>query len=317
MRDLFVLVKRLGIQRKYLFLLLLRAPFDAFRTWMLATFMKSTFGYIEIGASDKLLAECMIYGLLCAFLFFYNGTIWSIYAAFAAKTEAQLQGLLINKIMNMPYRRIVGHGSGEWITKLNSDIHGAFVLMNGPLNIPHMVVAIINLMLSSLLLFRSSHLLFIVTLVFVLPHMMLNYTVVLKHMPGLKEASQKALGESTSAIKPLITEADTILLYDAGNMMLHVCEERSRALMKYNLTMQMRNILGNTILRLLGLSGYLVILGLGYVHIYNGNMSFAELVYSFQVRGSILSAMLMLTTCVSNIKANSVCAKRLNNILME
>ncbi len=39
MSDLGELLKRMGIRCKYLFLLLLRAPFDAFRTWMLANLL--------------------------------------------------------------------------------------------------------------------------------------------------------------------------------------------------------------------------------------------------------------------------------------
>lgn len=317
MSDFVNLMKRLGIQRKYIFLLILRSPFDALRTWMLACLLKTTFTCIETSDSDKLLTECIIYGLICALLFFYNGTIWSIYAAFAAKTEAQLQRMLMNKIMNMPFRQADRHFSGEWITKLNSDVQGAFVMMNGPLNIPHAVVALINLALSSLLLFQSSVLLFAATWIFVLPHLFINYKVVLKHMSGLKEESQRALAESTSAIKPLITEADAIVLYDAGDLLMNTCEESSRKLMKINLHIHMRNAFGSTVLWLLGISGYLVIMILGYDHIYNGGMSFAELVYLFQVRGAVLVAMMMLTTCVSNIKANSVCAQRINNTFVE
>lgn len=314
MRDFLNLTKKLGIRRKYIFLLILRAPFDGLRTWMLACLMKTTFRCLETGDSDNLLAKCIIYGLICVLLFFYNGTIWSVYAAFAARTEVRLQKMLFNKIINMPYKQIDSHSSGEWITRLNSDIHGAFVLMNGPHNIPHAVVSVLNIVLSSVLLVRSSFILFLSICFFVFPHLYLNYKIVGKRIPELKEKSQMALAESTSAIKPLITEADTILLYDAGDLMMKHCEESSRKLMKINLSIHMQNALSSAVLRLLGAAGYLVILVMGYNIIYNGTMSFSELVYFFQARGSVLAGLLMLTTCINNIKANSVCVKRIHEM---
>lgn len=317
MHDFLKLIKKLGIQRKYIFLLILRAPFDALRAWMMACLMKSTFLCIETRNSEKLVTECIIYGLICGMLFFYNGTIWSIYAAFAAKVEAKLQKMMLSKLMKTSFGRVNSYFSGEWITKMNSDVHAAFVLMNGPLNIPHAVVSAINLTLSSFWLCRSSFQLFVTTWGFILPHVFLNYQVVLKRLPGLKEDAQNALSKSTSAIKPLITEIDTILIYDASDLMMSICEKSSRELMKINIDMQMRNAFSSAVLRLLGFGGYLVMLFLGFYSIYNGKMSFAELTYSFQMRGSVIAAVLMLTTCVSNVRANLVCTKRINDSFKE
>lgn len=228
MSDLLRLIKRMSIQRKYVILLILRSPFDALRTWMLANLMKTTFLCLETNDSGRLSAICVIYGLICALLFFYNGTIWSLYAAFSAKVEARLQKMMIQKMMNLPYKRVDGRFSAQWITKLNSDIQAANIMMNGALNIPHAAVSIINTMLSSFPMFRSSRLLLAVTWVFILPHLFINYRIVLRHMPKLKEESQNAMAECTSVIKPLIAEAEAVLLYDAGNLMRRKCNENSR-----------------------------------------------------------------------------------------
>ena len=84
-------------------------------------------------------------------LFLYNGSIWSIYAAFAAKVEAFLQKKVIEKILASPLRRIDSTCNGEWITSLNSDIQTAIAIMNAPINVPHLVVAAINTLEASLL----------------------------------------------------------------------------------------------------------------------------------------------------------------------
>lgn len=315
MSDFGRLIRRMGIQRKYILLLLLRSPFDALRTWMYASLMKSVFLCLETGETGTLLKICVAYGLISTMLFLYNGTIWSIYAAFSAKAEAWLQKAMLEKILALPFKRVACGFSGEWITRLNSDINAAFTMMSGPMNIPHLVVAVINTMLSSFLMFRSSLLFLGITWIFVLLQLFVNYKIVIRSIPKLKEQSQNAMSENTSAIKPLITEAETILLYDAGEMMLKKCEENSRKLMKINMKMHVRKAWSDVSMRLFGIGGYLLILCMGYGFIYKGTMAFSDVVYCFQIRGSILAGMFMLITCINNLKANSVCIKRVNDTI--
>ena len=317
MRELFKLIKRMGIQRKYIFLLLLRAPFDAFRTWMLANLMKSVFLCLETERINQLPEICVVYGLICALLFIYNGTIWSHYAAFCAKTEVWLQKEMLKKILSLPLKRVESHFSGEWLTKLNSDIQAAFTMMNGPINIPHLIVAIINVLLSAFLMQKSSVLLLATTCIFIVPQLFLNHEIVLKSIPELKEQSQNAMSENTSVIKPLIADADMILLYNAGSLMMKKCDETSRKLLKINMKMHVRNAISDVVLRLFGIGGYLIILLTGYKLMQEGIMYFSDMVYCFQVRGSIIAGMSMFINCLNNIKTNSVCIKRINDTFDE
>ena len=319
----------MGIWRKYIFLLLLRSPFDALRTCMLANLLKSIFLCVETDASGNspdrlniyaagsLLKICIVYGLLCAILFIYNGIIWSNYAAFSAKAEVWLQEKMLGKILSLPLKRVESRFSGEWLTRLNSDIHAAFTMMNGAMNIPHLVSSVINTLLSSFLLLKSNLLLFGVTWIFVLPQLLINDKIVLGAVPKLKEKSQIAMSENTSAIKPLITEAETILLYDVRELMMKNCDENSRRLVKINMKMHVRNALSRMSMSLFGIGGYLAILLIGYGLIDIGTMAFSDVVYCFQVRGSVLTGMLMFVTCINNLRVNSVCVKRVNDILEE
>ena len=317
MGDFGKLIREMGVWRKYLFLLVLRAPFDAIRTWMLASLIRSVFRCLEADNTGPLLEICVVYGLLCMMLFIYNGVVWSNYAAFAAKTEVQLQQKMFHKILSLPLKRIDSRFSGEWITRLNSDIQAAFTMMNGPLNIPHLTVAVINTMLSSFLLFKSSLRFLAVTWVFILMQLFVNYKTVLEAVPKLKEESQNAMAENTSVIKPLITEADAILLYDAEEMMMKKCEESSRKLVKINMKIHVRSALSDVGMQLFGIGGYLVILLMGYGFISGGTMAFSDVVYCFQVRGSVMAGVFMLATCFNNLRANSICVKRVCDILEE
>lgn len=317
MGDFHKLVMRMGVWRKYIFLLLLRSPFDAFWTWLLANLMKSIFGCLETNHSGALSKICAAYGLLCTMLFVYNGVIWSKYAAFSAKTEVWLQKKMFEKILSLPLKQINSRSGGEWMTRLNSDIQAALTMMNGPLNIPHLAVAVINTMLSCLLMLRSSLLILGITWIFAIPPLWINHKLVLKSIPKLKEESQNAMAENTSAIKPLLTDADTILLYDARELMIKNCDESSRKFMKVNMKMHVRRALSDVSMHLFGIGGYLVILFMGYGLLDNGTMAFSDTVYCFQVRGSILSGMFMLITCLNNLEANSVCIKRIHDTLEE
>ena len=328
MNDFNKLIKRMGVRRKYIILLLLRAPFDALRTWMLANLLKAVFLCLEAEAcmavqngnrpiSGSLLEICTAYGLISAMLFVYNGTIWSIYAAFSARTEAGVLREMFQKILGLPLKRIDSRFSGEWATKLNSDIQAAFTMMSGPMNIPHLTVAVINTMLSSFFMQKSSPLFLGVIWIFILAQYLLNYEIVLKAVPKLKEEAQNALSESTSAIEPLITDADTILIYGAEELMMKSCVENSRKMMKIHMKMHVRNAQNDAIMRLLGIGGYLVILLLGCGFIDHGTMAFSDLVYCLQVRVSMIAGMSMIMTCINNLKANSVCIKRITDTLDE
>lgn len=317
MGELSKLVRRMDLWRKYIFLLLLRSPFDAFRTWLSANLMKSIFGCLETDNSSVLLELCVVYGLLCAMMFVYNGMIWGVYAAFSARVEIWLQKKMFEKMLSLPLKRIDSRFSGEWITRLNSDIQAAFTMMNGPMNMPHLAVAVINTILSCLLMLKSCLLFLGITWMFAIPQFVIHYKIVLKSITKLKEESQNAMAENTSAIKPLLTDADTILLYDAQELMMINCAETSRRLMKINMKMHVRKAISDVSMRLFGIGGYLMILFMGYRFIDNGTMAFSDVVYCFQIRGSVLAGMSMLIICLNNLKANSVCVKRINDTFEE
>ena len=190
-------------------------------------------------------------------------------------------------------------------------------MMNGPINIPHLIVSIINVMLAAFLMLRSSALLFGITCILILPLLFVNYKIVLKPIPKLKEQSLNALAENTSVIKPLIADADMILLYDAGSVMMKKCDETSRNLMKINMKMHVRNAISDAATRLFGIGEYFIILLMGYKLMQEGIMVFSDMVYCFQVRGSILVGMSMFINCLNNIKTNSVCIKRIKAALDE
>lgn len=87
--------------------------------------------------------------------------------------------------------------------------------------------------------------------------------------------------------------------------------------MKINMKMHVRKATSDVFMRLFGIGGYLTILLIGFILINEEKMVFSDVVYCFQARGSVLAGMLMIVTCLNNIKVNSVCIKRINDTLEE
>ena len=148
MREFNRLIKKMGIRRSYLFLLLLRAPFDALRTLMLSCLMRAVFFSLESENAASLPGICAGYGLLCAVLFLYNGIIWSRYAAFSAHAQVRLQKAMLRRLSGLSLKQAESRCGGDWLTRVNGDVQAAFTMMNGPLNLPHLAAAVVNTTLS-------------------------------------------------------------------------------------------------------------------------------------------------------------------------
>ena len=91
------------------------------------------------------------------------------------------------------------------------------------------------------------------------------------------------MAKNTSAIKPLLTDADTILLYDTKEWMMANCAKHSKKLMKINVKMHMRKAVSDVGMRLFGIGGYLIILFMGIRLISNEIMAFRRLFIVFRL----------------------------------
>lgn len=90
LRELKTLLIFTGSGVEFLFLLLLRCPFDAAMTVVNATFLQHAFNAVTQNDSTQLTSLCLIFGLASLCLFLYNGTVWSIYAPFVTRMENAL-----------------------------------------------------------------------------------------------------------------------------------------------------------------------------------------------------------------------------------
>jgi len=314
LRELRTLLTFTGNGVKFLFLLLLRCPFDAAMTVVNATFLQHAFNAVTQNDSAQLTSLCLIFGLASLCLFLYNGTVWSIYAPFVTRMESRLRAKLFIKISEFSYERIEAIPQGEWVTRLNTDVQMPF---SRPIHLPHAICAIVNISVSAVILWLINPEVFCWVLLFVIPHIVVSQLLIARAMPELNKKSLEATAKNTSELTALITCADTAALYDAQDYLIKRFEESSLNLRRANMKIRNRNTLGAAIIPLFGMGGYLILMIVSSTWIANGNLTFGDLTAAFQYRSGVLSGSMMFISSMISIGASMAGIKRLNVTMSE
>lgn len=315
MREIVKLFQPVGHGLHFIVLLIIRCPFDAMSTVVQANFLNYSFDAITQHNGEKLTWVCLIFGLLNSFLFLYNGTVWTLYSSFLVKFTVTLRHKLFHHISALPYEQIEQEPSAEWITRLNADAQAAVGIAGHPFQLPHAAYSIVNIMISAIFLLHMNPIIFVLVLAFILPHMLISQFLIARPMTRLAIKAQEETSSNTSDFNTIITCADTAILYDAREYLYNRFKESSLRLLKANMKMRVRSAVGNGLLPLLGMSGYLLILIVASGWITNGQLTFGELTSAFQYRGGVLVGFMLLISSIVNIKASIAGIKRVNETL--
>jgi len=92
------------------------------------------------------------YGIGSLILFLHNGTIWTLYSTYVIKWVGAIRRKIFIHISSLSLHQIESRSTGEWITRLNSDVYAATALLNQQMHLPHAVCAAINICASSVIL---------------------------------------------------------------------------------------------------------------------------------------------------------------------
>jgi len=313
-REIKKVVRTAGSGWKFLLLLVLRMPFSIMSTIVNAVFLRYAFNATEANDTQGLIWICALFGAANLFLFFYNGAVWSIYAPFTTRLEARLRIKLFNKILSFSCERIEETSSGEWLTRLNTDVEMPF---SRPLHLPHAVGAIVNIGVSAIILLNSNAAIFAMVMLFVIPHILISQIMIARAMPGLNKKSLETLAENTGSLTELITCADVAAIYDCHAYFMNRFEQSSLRLIKANMKIHAKNALGAGILPLFGIGGYLALLTVSAGWIADGALTFGDLTAAFQYRGGVLVGSMMLISSLISIQASMAGIKRLNAAMDE
>ncbi len=308
------ILKITGSGRPFIFLLLLRSPFDAAFTMIQATFLQRAFDAVGQNNAMRLTTVCLLFAVASLFLFLYNGTVWSLYSPFITRMEGKLRIKLYDKISSFSYQRMEATPQGEWLTRLNTDVEMPF---SRPIHLPHAACAVVNISVSAAILWRINSTVFGWAILFVIPHITVSQLLIARAMPELNKKSLEATAKNTNEMIPLITCADIAAIYDGQEYLMKRFEQSSLALWRANLKIRTRNALGAGILPLFGLGGYLTFWLVSSGQIADGHFTLGDLTAAFQYRGSVLAGSLMLMNCLVSIQASMAGMKRLNETMAE
>lgn len=298
----------------FLFLLMLRAPFDIASTMINAVFLQSAFDIIGRNDAGALTHACLIFGIASLCLFLYNGIVWSIYAPFAARMEGKLRTKLYEKIASFSYEKIEATSHGEWVTRLNTDVEMPF---SCAVHLPHAACSIVNISVSAVILWFLNPAVLGWVLLFVVPHIIVSQLLIARAMPDMNKKSLEAAAKNTGELTALITCADIAALYDSHGYFMKRFEKSSLALFRANIKIHARSALNSGILPLFGLSGYLILLIVSSGWIADGIFTFGDLTAAFQYRGGVLVGSIMLINCFISIQSSMAGIKRLNETMDE
>ncbi len=301
-RELRKLFNITGMLRRFIILTLLRCPFDALYTAVQALFLKHAFDAVNNAQTSSLFITCILFGVGNIILFLYNGNVWTVYTAFVTRWTAVLRRKLFRHIGSLSLRQIEMRTVGEWITRLNSDLHAATAMLNQPIHIPHAVVSLVNAVVSSVILASADMMMFSLVILFAVPHMLISRLIVAKPMTRLATDVQEAAAENASDMNAIIVCAAEALIYDAQSFLLRRFEESSLNIRRKSMRLQHRRALVNSLIPLMGMSGYLAALLVGGSRIAGGAMTFGSLTAVLQSRGRMLVSLMMFINSMINIK---------------
>lgn len=314
-RDMQKLFQMAGKIKGFLLLTLLRSPFDPLYTVIQASFLQYAFIAINKSSKNELFHACTLFAIGSFVLFLYNGTIWTIYAAYVTKWVGRIRYSLFQHISCLSLQQLEAKSSGEWITRLNADVQAATALLNKAIHLPHAAVSITNICVSSIILVLMNPKIFGLILAFMIPHILISQLFIARPMARYAMELQNATAKNTTDMNALVTCAETAILYDAQTFLLKRFEESSLDIRRAHMKIQHRRAIGSGLLPLMGLSGYLVILLLGGKWVDAGTMTFGALTAIFQYRTGLLKSLMMLIDSLININTALAGVKRVNETM--
>ncbi len=317
-KEVYRMLKTSGVWKMFLIMLILRSPFDILNSVLTANLMQSFIRMIENKRTENLWTTAALFFLFTILLFGYNMTVWSTIAVRATvKLQKNLRKKVFEKIMNLSSEELSGSHRADWFTRLNNDVDKACGYLTSPLNYMHMMIAIVNLVISSVIMIFMNLELYIIGICFLLPILAINILVISGKISVYKNNAQKALVEYTDLIDVAIKDKEALAVYDANDFILDKMEKKSKEILKENMKAHSRASLCNTLYAFSGMIGYLFVLLKGNDIIGKGIKDLGALLKMTQYRSRTVMSANCIYTSVNNMRGSLVGVKRVNEIIIE
>ena len=310
------LLKETGMTRDFIIMMILRAPFDFLNAVLASNMLESFIRMVERKEEGALLSNFGIFLLFTVLLFGYNMFVWAF-------VSMKINIRFIKKLRMRVYKSLLSRtgqemeelSAGDWISRLNSDIDKTDLYLVGPLNFMHLLIASVNLCLSSLVLFIVNRTMLAVALVIMLPFFFLSSVVIIKRVPVFKKKSREHYARFTNWMEPAVNSSEAIRIFEGEELVKSKAEEESLKIMKNNMKAHSRMALASGINTFSGTLGYFLLFFLGNSMMGSEIEDFGKMLKITQYRGEMMKSVMMTNTCISRMKGNLPAAERVEEVL--
>lgn len=312
------LLKRLGLWKSFIVIMLLRAPFDFLNAVLGANMLESFIRLIENGEEDRLLSNFWMFLLFTVLLFGYNVTVWStISVSFEMRFQRVTRMKMLEVMLQSTQQDMERYSAGDWISRLCTDIDKLMDYMMAPVNFMHGLIATVNLVFSSIVLLVINGKLLAAALIVMVPFFIISSVILIRKIPYFRLKSRESYARYTNWMEPIITAGDAINVFEGQELVLQKVRETSEKIMRDNMKAHKRSAWSSFFQIFSGNLGYLLLLIMG-----NGMMGkeigdFARLTKITQYRGEMMRSVMIVNTCLNRMRTNLAGAVRVDEILGE
>lgn len=312
------LLKRLGLWKSFIVIMLLRAPFDFLNAVLGANMLESFIRLIENGEEDRLLSNFWIFLLFTVLLFSYNVTVWStISVSFEMRFQRVTRMKMLSIMLQSTQQDMERYSAGDWISRLCTDVDKLMDYMMSPVNFMHGLIATVNLVFSSVVLLVINGKLLAAALIVMVPFFIISSVILIRKIPYFRLKSRESYARYTNWMEPIITAGDAINVFEGQELVLQKVRETSEKIMRDNMKAHKRSAWSSFFQIFSGNLGYLLLLIMG-----NGMMGkeigdFARLTKITQYRGEMMRSVMIVNTCLNRMRTNLAGAVRVDEILGE
>ncbi|MBO4921129.1 MAG: ABC transporter ATP-binding protein [Lachnospiraceae bacterium] len=310
------ILKETGMMKDFIFMMILRAPFDFLNAVLASNMLESFIRLVERKEEGELFPNFWIFLLFTVVLFGYNMFVWAVVSMkINIRFIKKLRMRVYKSLLSRTQQEMEKLSAGDWISRLNSDVDKTDLYLVGPLNFMHMVISVVNLSMSAIVLFILNHTMLLVTLAVLLPFFFLSSVVVIKKIPVFKKRSREHYAKFTNWMEPVVNSSEAIKIFEGEELILKKAEEESLLIMENNMRAHKRTALASGINTFSGISGYLLLLFLGNSMMGSEIEDVARMFKITQYRGEMMKSVMMLNSCIGRMKTNLPGAERVEEVL--
>lgn len=309
------MLKDSGQKRIFFVMILLRLPFDTLRAMLAANMLEKFLRVADTGTYEDLFRCFIGFLILSILLFAYNMTVWmTISVRTSVNFHNGVKRNVFKALLNLSAEEMAQESVGDRISRLNNDTDTAINYLNAPVNYMHMVIALCNVICSSLFMLFLNPELYILTVLIAGISFTINTGAVTRGITEILSKSRDKFAGLTGMLSLMLAGKEAVEIYDAREFLISKTEESSRNIMKQNMKAWQKTAVSSMVMTLSGGLGYLVLLIAGDRRMGKRIEDFAKLTKITQYRANMIMSVGLVNDCIVNMRGNLVGVKKVTEI---